>query len=243
MKNSTTYQPSLFPLFHERLQTHFPGALPLRTYMEETFQYLNQHGFEDENTLGVIATCRDEITEPLLNQVIKHWGKTFNFSSLGGFVLAGKTGISAFLSHTPFVNNIGRFVFYAMPHIAISQDGEIGSVYREGMGELSHACGSLISIVKELDSGRINFFTDPDDLEQCTIRQKILSSIHYGEYLDTLSITKLACQIISDDLKRILTIVDSSIYNYGVFTGILIHGPDDTDWIYPHDRYVVGGKI
>ncbi len=99
MNYSATYQPSLFPLFHERLQTHFPGALPLRRYMEETFQYLNQHGFEDENTLGVIATCRDEITEPLLNEVIKYWGKTFNFSSLGGFVLGGKTGISAFLSH------------------------------------------------------------------------------------------------------------------------------------------------
>jgi hypothetical protein len=243
MNNSTIYNSSLFPLFHEKLQAHFPGALPLTTYMEETFKYLNQYGFEDENTLGVIATCRDEITEPLLNEVIKYWGKTFNFSSLGGFVFAGKTGISAFLSHTPFVNNIGRFALYAMPHIAISQDGEIGIVYREGMGEISHACGSLISVVKELDLGRINFFTDPDDLEQCTIRQKILSSIHYGKYLDTVSITKLACEIISDDLQRILTIVDSSIYNYGVLTGILIHGPNDMDWIYPYDRYVVGCKI
>jgi hypothetical protein len=104
--------------------------------------------------------------------------------SLGGFVLAGKTGIGALLSHTPTVNNIGRFVFYAMPHIAISQQGEIGSVYREGVGQVSHACGSLSLVVKELDSGHINFQTDPDDLEQCTIRQKILSAIHYGEPLD-----------------------------------------------------------
>jgi hypothetical protein len=243
MTYSTAYDPSSFPLFHEKLQVHFPGTLPLAKYMEQTFHDLNQYGFEDENTLGVIATCRDEITEPLLNQVIKYWGKTFDFCSLGGFVLAGKTGIGAFLSHTPSVNNIGRFVFYAMPHIAISRNGEIGCVYREGMGELSHACGSLMSIVKELDSGRINFSTDPDDLEQCTIRQKILSTINYGERLDTLSITKLSCQIIGDDLKRILATVDSSIYNYAVFTGILIHGPSDTDWIYPQDHYVVGAKI
>lgn len=243
MNNSTADDLSSFPLFHEQLEMHFPGGLPLTKYMEPTFQYLQRYGFEDENTLGVIATCRDEITEPLLDEVIKYWGQTFNFSSLGGFVFAGKTGVSAFLSHTPFMDNIGRFVWYAMPHLAISQDGKIGYVHREGMGEISHACGSLISVVKELDSGRINFFTDPDTLEQCTIRRKNLSSIHYGKYLDTLSITKLACQIISDYLKRILTRVAPAIYNYGVLTGILIHGPNETDGIYPHDHYVVGWKI
>ena len=108
---------------------------------------------------------------------------------------------------------------------------------------MSHACGSLSSVVKELDSGHINFQTDPDDLEQCTIRQKILSAIHYGERLDQLSITKLACQIIGDDLKPILNPVDSSLYNYAVFIGILIHGPNDTDWIYPQDYYVVGANL
>ncbi len=239
----SNYQNCNFPPFHEKLEMYFPGALPLAKYIEQTFQDMSQYGFQTDNTLGVIATCRDEITLPFVNEAIKYWGKTFDFSSLGGFVLAGKTGIAALLSHTPMVNNIGRFVFYAMPHIAISRHGQIGSVRRAGIEKLTHACGSLMSIIQELESGHINFQIDPDDVEQGKIRQKILSNIHYGEILDQIKITKLASQIIQDDLKRILTVVDSSIYHYGVFTGILIHGPLDTDWIYPQNQYVVMNNV
>ena len=228
-----------FPLFSEKLQLHFPGSLPIEEYMQQTTSTLKSYGFENHNTLGVIATCRDEIAETFLDEVNKYWGKPFDLRSLGGFVIAGKTGVSTILSHTPIVDSIGRFVFYAMPHIAISQEGEIGNVYREGIKQVSHACGSLSSVVEELKSGHINFQTDFDDLEQCTVRQKILSAIRYGEELNQLDITKLACQIISNDLKRILDKVDTSVYNYAVLTGILIHGPKDTHWIHPQDCYVI----
>ena len=243
MSKFTAYDPSLFPLFHEKLHVHFPDTLLIKKYMEKTGHYLKQYAFENDNTLGVIATCRDEIAEIFLDQVKEYWGKPFDLRSLGGFVIAGRTGVSTVLSHAPITDGIGRFVFYAMPHIAISEEGVIGNVYREGIQKVSHACGSLSSVVQELKSGHINFQTDFDDLEQCTVRQKIISAIHYGESVDQLSITKLACQIIGDDLKRILAPVDSSVYNYAVFTGILIHGPNDTNWIYPQDYYVVGANL
>ncbi len=243
MQIASRYNPSSFPLFFEKLQCHFPGSLPIEEYMQQTSYQLKSYGFENYNTLGVLATCRDEIAETFLDEVIKYWGKPFDLRSLGGFILAGKTGVLTILSHTPNLESLRRFVFYAMPHIAISQEGEIGNVYREGIQQVSHACGSLSLVADELKSGHLNFQTDFDDLEQCTVRQKILSAIRYGDQLDQLDITKLVSNIIGEDLKRLLATVDSSIYNYAVLTGILIHGPRDTHWIYPQNCYVRGANF
>lgn len=81
--------------FYNVLHKHFPGTLPLEEYMKKTFELLEPYGFEDENTMGMVALCRDEITEPLFNEVVKYWGKTFNCCSLGGFLTIGKTGLHA----------------------------------------------------------------------------------------------------------------------------------------------------
>jgi hypothetical protein len=59
---------------------------------------------------------------------------------------------------------------------------------------------------------------------------------------DLLGLTDLACRIISSDVKRLSSSVDSAVFNYAVLTGTLIHGPMDTQWIYPHNCYVVGAK-
>jgi hypothetical protein len=137
-------------------------------------------------------------------------------------------------------NGVGRFIFYAMTHIAISAEGVIGNVYREGIRQVSHACGSLNAIVQELESGHIHCQIDLDDIEQCTARQKILSALLYGERPDQLAITHLACRVITADVTRLLSMVDPVKYRYAVLTGILIHGPADTHWVYPERSYVRG---
>lgn len=239
---SNRYIRSTFPLFHQVLQAHFPGALPLEDYMQQTCRHLKQFGFDSQNALGIVAVCRDEIADPLLEAVIKYWGNSFDGRSLAGFVLMGRSGVATAITHTPIVDGIRRFVFYAMAHIAISKDGEIGTVYRDSIQQASHACGSLSTVLSELESGRLNLETDLDDIEQCSVRQKILSAIHYGDKLDLHGLTDLACRIISNDVKRLLSSVDSATFNYAVLTGILIHGPRDTQWIYPQNCYVVGAK-
>jgi hypothetical protein len=183
------------PEFFAVIEKHFPGTLPLEEYMKKTFEVLQPYGFEDENTMGMVALCRDEITEPLLNEVVKYWGKTFNFCSLGGFLTIGITGLHAAAEHTPIYDGIRRFAFSGMPHIAISRSGEIGKVYREGIDKPSHACGSLEVIVNELITGHFNMILDLEDLEESLIRQKILSQIKYGGKPDLIRMTKLACNI------------------------------------------------
>ncbi len=226
------------PLFLKTLHALFPGSRPLDDYIQLTCRELNQFGFDYDNTLGVVAACRDEIAEPLFSEVVKNWGKTFDFRSLGGFLLAGKSGIATVLSHAPFADGKRRFVFYAMPHVAISQEGEVGTVFREGIGEVSHACGSLSMILHELRDGKINFQIDLDDIEQCIVRQKILSALRYGEHPDHAGITKLACTVITDDLQRLHRSIDYGVCDHASFTGVLIHGPGDTHWVCPHHCHV-----
>jgi hypothetical protein len=234
---------SSFPLFSEALQAHFPGSMPLAEYVKRTAVQLTPYGFERTNTLATVAICRDEIADPFLDEVHRAWGKPFDFRSLAGFVLAGKSGVATMLGHTPLTEGVRRFVFYAMPHIAISQDGAIGNVYRAGIQQVSLACGSLSSVLQELESGHINFRTDMDDIEQCTVRQKLLSALRYGDKPDQLTITRLACQIISEDIDRLLRLVDSVRYQHALLTGILIHGPADTHWIQPAHSFVVGANL
>ena len=233
-----TRLPENMEVFHETLQKHFPGTLEMKDYMSKTSTCLNPYGFKHENTMGMVAICRDEITYPLYEEVVKYWGKTFNCSSLAGFVTMGTTGLGAATGHTPLVDGIGRFTFYAMPHIAISIDGVIGNVQREGREKVSHACGALDAIVGELNSGCLKMKTDMGDIEQSILRQKILSDLKYGEKLDLVGITKLACQIVSKDVEQLLSNLDKSKFKFAVMTGIQIHGPMDTNWIWPQDFYV-----
>lgn len=244
VKNSVdAYAPESNPIFYEALQKHFPGAIPMPAYMDITYEALETHGFERKNTMGMTTLCRDEITEPLLTEVIRKWGASFNCSSLAGFVMMGKTALAAATDHVPIVDDKRRFAFYAMPHIAISKDGEVGKVYRYGIKKVSHACGALEAIGKELMSGRLKLEMDMQDVEQTIVRQKILSTIHYGEKPDLVEMTKLASRIISRDTRNLLDTVDTSIFKYTVMTGIQIHGPMDTTWIYPQEFYVVDSDL
>lgn len=237
------YDPSNHPAFHETLKTHFPGSLPMTDYLSKTYTTLKNYGFDTGKTIGMVAICRDEITDVLIDEVIKYWGKTFNCCSLAGFVLMGKTGLAAATDHTPIIEGIRRFTFYAMPHIAISKDGEIGKVYRSGIEKASHACGALEAIIKELQCGQLRLITDMQDIEQSIIRQKILSTLRYGDRPNLVEITKLASEIIAEDVDQLLASLNPTIFNYAVCTGIQIHGPMDTHWIYPQKFYLVGANF
>ncbi|WP_017304819.1 hypothetical protein [Spirulina subsalsa] len=231
------------PRFHEAMREHFPGSLPMKDYIKTTYNQLKKYGFDTGKTIGMVSICRDEITDILMDEVIRYWGKTFNCCSLAGFVMMGRTGLAAATDHTPIIDGIRRFTFYAMPHIAISKNGEIGKVYRSGIDKASHACGALEAIVHELELGSLKLMTDMQDIEQSIIRQKIISALKYGDKPNLIEMTKLASRLISEDVELLLNSLDSSVFNYAVMTGIQIHGPLDTHWIYPQDFYVVGANL
>lgn len=226
--------------FHDALASHYPGALPEAVYVDRTYEILSDLGFEANNTIACVGVCRDEITRPLVDHVHRVWGEAFNFSSLAGMLLLGKTGFGAALHHAPTTAGLKRYVFYAMPHIGISADGELGLCMRPGQHELSGACGALLAFRKELEGRYVHLELDPDDLEQSLLKQRLFRRIPYGHVPDLPNLTQIMHETILEDLERGISLtVDPTHCAYAVMTGIQIHGPDDQDWIWPSTSYAL----
>lgn len=228
--------------FQSTINEFFPGNLSLDSYLEKTYQILSSHGFTDENTFACVSACRDEIAKPLLDETDRVWGEVFNFSSLAGSLTLGQTGFAAAASHAPVIDGKERYIFIAMPHIAVSKKGEIGVVYREGREHASSACGALKAIIGEINSGKVSLQLDMDDLEQSVLKTKVIEKLEYGEKPDLVRITKVTHEIIKEDLEQLikLSLKKREVpFDYAVLTGVMVHGPKESNYVYPQAFYSV----
>jgi len=230
--------------FTNALNEHFPGAKPESEYVAWSLEALTPHGFDNPNTIACVAVCRDELTRPFAALVRKTWGEAFSLGSLGGMVLLGRTGFLAAMHHAPTIGGRQRYAFFAMAHIGIGDDGEIGRCWRKGVDEPSGACGALLAFRSELHSGDLRVELDQDDVEFSLLKQRLMRRLKYG-YVPNLSrLTFLTHEVIIHDLERMLeTAVDPTTSNYGVFTGIQIHGPDFKTWIWPGTSYAIVNSV
>jgi hypothetical protein len=46
-----------------------------------------------------------------------------------------------------------------------------------------------------------------------------------------------------DSKQLLFKNLDSKIFHYALMTGIMIHGPNETNWVYPRDFYIVGANL
>lgn len=231
--------------FEGALRRYFPGAYKESYFIDSTRAALAGYGFSAENTLACVSICRDEITQPFAALVREAWGEPFDLSSLAGMFFAGRTGLNAAMHHAPISGGKERYVFYALPHIAIDSEGRIGVCRRRGRKELSTACGALDAIQKEMASGRMNPAVENSDVEQSLIRIRLMREIPYGSVPDLLELTKLVQKAAQSDLEGALTgLVDAKKSDYALTSGIQIHGPDG-NYVWPAAFYAVvrGRKI
>src|SRR4030067_1983474 len=139
--------------FKEILGKYFDKVLTEVDFVKKTYTALEKFGINDENSIASVCICRDEISQTL-RSIIKHvWGEAFNLSSLGGMFFAGKTALKATMHHAPDTDGRERYVFYAMPHIAIDEEGKMGLCRRKGIKE-SHACVALYGFLGVLREKR-----------------------------------------------------------------------------------------
>ncbi|MBI4685705.1 MAG: hypothetical protein HY755_10955 [Nitrospirae bacterium] len=231
--------------FEDILKKYFDRAYSEIDFVKRTYASLKKLGFNDDNTIAATCICRDEISQTL-RSIIKHmWGEAFNLSSLAGMFFAGKTGLAAAMHHAPLVDGKERYVFYALPHIAIDADAKLGVCRREGREGASTACGALAAFQKEMSGGKLNLLMDNEDVEQSLIRMRLLREIQYGKVPDLLELTKITQAVIQADLENtIKKVVDTNKSDYAVITGIQIHGPE-SNYIWPAECYAVvnGNKI
>jgi hypothetical protein len=220
--------------FAEILENQFPGSLRDSEYVDRSAALLAPLGFTGDNTIACAATCRDEICRPLRTTINDVWGEAFNFSSLAGMLTLGRTGFGAFHAHAPTDYDKRRHVYYAMPHIGIEANGELGATTRRGISKTSKACGALFAFAAELEEGWFDPPLDMHDIEQSLVKKRLLNRLTKGDSPDPAALVRLAEQVIREDLlHEIQATVDPEQVDYAVFTGIQIHGPDREDYVFP----------
>jgi hypothetical protein len=226
--------------FEEVLKENFDRVFKEVEYVKKTYNALKAFGFNDDNSIASVCVCRDEISQTV-RSIIKHiWGEAFNFSSLAGMFTAGKTGLKAAMHHAPRVDDgKERYVYYVIPHTAISEEGKTGFCKRRGIKEDSSACGALCLFLSELHQGKLHIKLDEEDIEESLIKRRLLKEIPYGHIPDLIELTKITRKVIQEDLEHAIEkVIDTTKSDYALFSGIQIHAPD-ANYIWPADSYVV----
>lgn len=227
--------------FQDVLDSQFPGSRPEPEFVASTAGLLAPHGFTTENTLACVSCCRDEISTPLKREVAEVWGNPFSFSALAGLYLAGRTGMGAALAHMPQEDGRERVVIFAMPHVAIGENGEPGRVMREGQVGPSGACGALLAAKHDIDHGTAQPGLDFADPEQSLLRTRLLSSLTEKQRRsDLFGLTKALGQLVRADLEAAIgSALDTSVSDYALFAGVQIHGPEHHNYTWISDSFAV----
>jgi hypothetical protein len=231
-------------IFSQALSHHFPGAVAEQVYVRASQHALLPLGFTRENAIACAGVCRDEITRPFVDAIQDVWGEAFNFASLAGMLFLGKTGFTAAEQHSPKLDGRERYIFYAFPHIALGESGEVGLCFRTGRDEPSTACGALAALQGELASGELNLMVDPLDIEMSLLRQRLLRLIPYGEAPGLLELTRLAYRAVLEDLENLAGLtIDVRAADYAVLAGIQVHGPNRSGYIWSGRSYAVVREV
>jgi hypothetical protein len=217
----------------------FPGAIAEQDFIARTHAALVQLGFTRDNTIACACVCRDEIAQPLVARIHGAWGEAFNLASLGGMFFAGATALRAAIHHAPNPGGRERYIFYALAHIAISDQGKPGVCQRAGRTGGSIACGALDAFQKELASGTFSLMLDKQDVEYSLIKERLARETLFGQHIDLIELTKLAQKASQRDLENaVQAVVNPAHSDYAIATGIQIHGPSD-NYVWRADFYAV----
>lgn len=196
-------------------------SLKERDFIEKASQILHRKGFYPSNSIVGVSLCRDELCQSALVSIKSLWQKVFNFSSLGGLYISGVTGIKAFLSHSPLIDEQRRAVVFLFTHIGIDRNLRVGFCHRAGI-ENSTACGALYSLLSELENKNLSY--REDDYEQNFLRSRISREFDEDRVPHLFELTELALKIAQADIERAMNrVLESEKINYAIVSGIQIH--------------------
>ena len=221
----------------------FPGAITEQDFIARTHAALVQLGFTRDNAIACACVCRDEIAQPLVTRIHSVWGEAFNLASLGGMFFAGTTALRAAIHHAPNSGGRERYVFYALAHIAISDQGKPGVCQRAGRAGASTACGALDAFQKELAGGTFSLALDKQDVEYSLLKERLARETLFGQHIDLIELTKLAQKASQHDLEdAVQAVVNPAHSDYAIATGIQIHGPNK-NYVWRADFYAVSNGL
>jgi hypothetical protein len=228
--------------FSSTLAELYPQVRSMDQFASWTRQVLEPYGFRRGNALPLLGVCRDELMFAVEHRLHEEWGPAFDLSSLAAMVFLGRSGIQAAAHHAPDADGRRRFVIIVLPHIGIEADGGVGRVRRDGQPEPSTACGALVQVQLELQSGQLNLELDRHDLELSLVRMELLRRLRYGTVPDLPALTELARQAGVAAIERLTReLTAEADTDVAIFSGTVMHGPH-ADFVVPSQAWVSIGS-
>ncbi|CAM6085623.1 unnamed protein product [Calypogeia fissa] len=242
------------PAALETIHKNFDHALLDVNYFNAITSAVTELGFEKENSIALVNSCRDELARPISQFFDENFGYSFNLSGIAGIITAGALGFYAATSHAP-VNKDGRakYLFFGSTHTAVDEKGKEGAVWREGQNFVGNACGAIEQLKSEISNGDVQTGEIRDDNVEYDILKKKIFAHHPApptKNPTNFGLTKITIDVITKDLEGYVKNLDTCNADYAVFTGVQIHAGisggkpgNHLDYIAPVTSYaVLNGK-
>jgi hypothetical protein len=232
--------------YTETVQYTYPNAVFAETWGTYTTGFIASQGYSSDNIIYAEGICSDDVDGPTFTGInnIGEFPESMNtflgpFMSggLAGYPFVGSVGLGAWASH---VTNTGTLFISSMPHIGITEDGDVGYMYRRGQGTyLSNTCGAVAGAIGWVtsfndapvytgftDGGNYEFFVLTDILWPY---KSTLTGMTYGEQMKfaTDAIRDAAEQFIIANLPASVTAQTSNDVYF--CNGIFINTDDGSE--------------
>ena len=157
--------------FDQVVREHFPNAMDAK---DTSIHYLGkmqlEHNIDISKVLMATSLCSDDINIPSTTFFNVLFGP-FVMGGLGGIPFAGQTGMTAFAHHIP--DEGSAFIIYG-PHIGITQDGDLGKMYRPRQEATGNSCGALMLALSRFEDGDYRPVMNDDDYQQMKLEESLL---------------------------------------------------------------------
>jgi len=242
----------------------FPDAVRTDELIDRIAYVLEQSAdFSRDKTLVATSFCSDEVNRPFEQALAEPFtGTYFSMGGLAGFPFGGVTGLEAMAHHIPEEEKGSCLIVFG-PHVGIDQNGNIGSLNRQGQGGISSACcGSARAAYSNMnrmatksrghgsspyDSTRR--VVDPIDFEQALVidlLQPYATSLHQSTQ-PMIQLPRCAYEAQMKMMNRIMATASPDIANsvgrIALLGGILINTVTDvSDYFLPLDFELRNGR-
>ena len=163
------------------VRSFYPSASLAQDVISYTNTFISTNfGINATNLMLAQSVCSDDANAPYFGNA-SNMGQTppFQNNFLGPFFAGGvggypHTGITAFIAWGSHVTNTGALALTAMPHIGITQNGDLGYISRYGHtseNQISSTCGAIAVanawVISSSNAPTTNNF--PNDYQQYTL--------------------------------------------------------------------------
>jgi hypothetical protein len=169
--------------YNNTVKITYPSCVNSQRFGDYAKAFIQAKGYTPDNVVLSESICSDDIDGPVYSD-IRNIGQTpasqndflgpFMSGGLSGYPHTGILGIQAWGSHITNTTN-GALFFINMPHIGISQVGNVGRVWRRGKTQAQsltdNTCGAVATAIGWVAANALapvvaNF---PDDYQNYTL--------------------------------------------------------------------------